>query len=187
MSGVLRADLHVHSYHSGYARHLRILRARDCYSEPEAVYAAAKARGMDVVTITDHDSVDGCLEFLERRPDAPDFFMSEEIECRFPDAADLRVHIGAYGITERIHREIQPLRSSVFEAAAYLRSEGVFYTLNHPFFFYREQVPLGDYVLFMLDRFPGVEVRNGTMLEPHNLLVAEIVDRAADAGTAPTV
>ena len=50
MSGVLRADLHVHSYHSGYARHLRILRARDCYSEPEAVYAAARARGMDHLT-----------------------------------------------------------------------------------------------------------------------------------------
>jgi len=67
---VLRADLHLHSYHSGRAGQLRFLRARDCYSEPDAVYAAAKARGMDVVTITDHDSVDGCLEFLERQPDA---------------------------------------------------------------------------------------------------------------------
>ena len=44
---VMRADLHVHSYHSGYASHLRFLRARDCYSEPEAVYRVAKARGMD--------------------------------------------------------------------------------------------------------------------------------------------
>jgi predicted metal-dependent phosphoesterase TrpH len=58
---VLRADLHLHSYHSGHAGQLRFLRARDCYSEPDAVYAAAKARGMDVVTITDHDSVEGCL------------------------------------------------------------------------------------------------------------------------------
>ena len=90
----LRADLHLHSYHSGHAGHLRFLRARDCYSEPGAVYAAAKARGMDVVTITDHDSVDGCLEFLERHPDTADFLISEEIECRFPDV-DLKAHIGA--------------------------------------------------------------------------------------------
>ena len=39
---MMRADLHVHSYHSGYAGHLRFLRARDCYSEPEAVYRVAK-------------------------------------------------------------------------------------------------------------------------------------------------
>src|SRR5437667_12827481 len=109
----LRADMHVHSYHSGYSGQLPFLRARDCYSAPEAVYAAAKSRGMDVVTITDHDSIDGCLAFLERHPDANDFFISEEIECRFP-GADLKVHIGAYGIDEREHREIQPLRRNVF-------------------------------------------------------------------------
>src|SRR5579862_6103161 len=131
----MRADLHVHSYHSGYAGHLRFLHARDCYSEPEAVYRTAKARGMDVVTITDHDSINGCLEFLEHHPDAGDFFISEEIECRVP-GADLKVHIGAYDINERIHRDVQPLRGSVFEAVAYLRSQGVFYALNHPFFFF---------------------------------------------------
>src|SRR5580704_3014740 len=114
---VLRADLHLHSYHSGRAGHLKFLCARDCYSAPEAVYAAAKARGMDLVTITDHDSVDGCLEFLHGHPDSDDFFISEEVECRFPDL-DLKVHVGAYGISERIHREIQPLRRNVFEAVA---------------------------------------------------------------------
>jgi predicted metal-dependent phosphoesterase TrpH len=171
---LLRADLHLHSYHSGHAGHLRFLRARDCYSEPEAVYAAAKARGMDVVTITDHDSVGGCLEFLERHPDAADFFISEEIECRVPDV-DLKVHIGAYGISERIHREIQPLRRNVFEAVAYLKSEGIFYSLNHPFFFFKGQMPLGDYLNFALKLFPAFEVRNGTMLRAHNELTDAIV------------
>jgi predicted metal-dependent phosphoesterase TrpH len=170
----LRADLHLHSYHSGHAGHLRFLRARDCYSEPAAVYAAAKARGMDVVTITDHDSVDGCLEFLERHPDAADFFISEEIECRFPDV-DLKAHIGAYGISERIHRDIQPLRRNVFEAVAYLRSEGIFFALNHPFYFFKGQLPLGDYLRIMLQLFPGFEVRNGTMLAAHNELTDAIV------------
>ena len=181
---VLRADLHLHSYHSGHAGHLRFLRARDCYSEPEAVYAAAKARGMDVVTITDHDSVDGCLEFLERHPDAQDFFISEEIECRVPDV-DLRVHIGAYGISERIHRDIQPLRRDVFEAAAYLRSEGIFYSLNHPFFFFKGQMPLGDYLGFALQLFPAFEVRNGTMLPAHNELTEAIVGQWSATSTSP--
>ena len=181
---VLRADLHLHSYHSGHAGHLTFLRARDCYSEPDAVYAAAKARGMDVVTITDHDSVDGCLEFLERHPDADDFFISEEIECRFPDV-DLKVHIGAYGISERIHRDIQPLRRNVFEAVAYLRSEGIFYALNHPFFFFKGQLPLDDYLGFALRLFPAFEVRNGTMLAAHNELAEAIVRQWSASSPSP--
>jgi predicted metal-dependent phosphoesterase TrpH len=181
---VLRADLHLHSYHSGYAGQLKFLRARDCYSEPAAVYAAAKARGMDVVTITDHNSVDGCLEFLERHPDADDFFISEEIECRIPDV-DLKVHIGAYGISERNHRDIQPLRRNVFEAVAYLRSEGIFYALNHPFFFFKEQLPLDDYLGLALQLFPAFEVRNGTMLPAHNKLAEAIVREWAVSSPRP--
>jgi predicted metal-dependent phosphoesterase TrpH len=171
--GILRADLHLHSYHSGHAGHLRFLRARDCYSEPEAVYAAAKARGMDVVTITDHDSIDGCREFLDRRPEASDFFISEEIECKFP-GADLKVHVGAYGIDEQIHREIQPLRRDVREVAGCLRAHDVFFVLNHPFFFYKGQVTVRHYLETLLPLFPGVEVRNGTMLPAHNQLAERI-------------
>lgn len=182
---MLRADLHVHSYHSGYASHLKILRARDCYSEPEAVYATAKARGMDLVTITDHDSIGGCLEFLDRHPDADDFFVSEEIECVFPDT-DFKVHIGAYDIDETIHREIQPLRRNVFEAAAYLQRRGVFYVLNHPFFFFKDQMPLPQYVGIALETFPAFEVRNGTMLAEHNELAAAIA-RATGGGAGSIV
>jgi predicted metal-dependent phosphoesterase TrpH len=181
---VLRADLHLHSYHSGHAGHLRFLRARDCYSDPDAVYAAAKARGMDLVTITDHDSVDGCLEFLDRHPGADDFFISEEVECRVP-GVDLKVHIGVYGISERIHRDIQPLRRNVFDAVAYLRSEGVFYALNHLFFFFKGQLPLDEYLGLARRLFPAFEVRNGTMLAAHNELAEAIVGRWSASSPGP--
>jgi len=180
---VVRADLHLHSCYSGYAGHLRFLRALDCYSRPEDVYATAKARGMDVVTITDHDSINGCLEFLDRHPDASDFFVSEEIECRFPDV-DFKVHIGAYDINETIHREIQPLRRNVFEAAAYLRSRGAFFAINHPFFFFRGQMPVEKYLDAIAEWFPAVEARNGTMLREHNELTDAIVRSWASAGVA---
>jgi predicted metal-dependent phosphoesterase TrpH len=182
----LRADLHVHSYHSGYAGRQNVLRARDCYSEPEAVYRTAKARGMDLVTITDHDSIDGCLEFLDRYPDAGDFFISEEIECHFPDTG-LRAHLGAYDINEQVHREVQRLRSNVFEAAAYLRSEGVLYTLNHLFFFFDRQVALERYLAEVRQHFSAFEVRNGTMLKAHNLLTERIVGEWSQSSAAPLV
>jgi predicted metal-dependent phosphoesterase TrpH len=151
---------------------LPFFRSRDCYSDPFDVYAVAKRRGMHVVTITDHDSIDGCLEFLSRHPDAPDFLAGEEVSCWVPDT-DLQIHLGVYGTTETVHADLQPLRRNAFEVMAYLRAHGVFFALNHPFFFFRHQIPLADY-LRLLAGAPAVEVRNGSMLRRHNTLVADL-------------
>jgi predicted metal-dependent phosphoesterase TrpH len=173
--GILRADLHVHSWHSRQSGNLKFLKSRDCYSRPEEVYRAARRRGMDLVTITDHDSIEGCLEVLDANPDAADFFVSEEVSCRFP-GADIEVHLGVYGMTEALHAEIQGVRDNVWEVAAALREAGVFFSLNHLLHFYRGQVPLADY-LRLLHEVPGLETRNGTMLPAHNQLAALIADR----------
>jgi predicted metal-dependent phosphoesterase TrpH len=169
---VLRADLHVHSCHSAQSGNLRFLRSRDCYSRPEDVYRTAKSRGMDLVTITDHDSIAGCLEFLDRHPDTRDFFVSEEVSCCFPDT-DIDVHLGVYGMTERLHRDLQDSRDNVFEVIAALREAGVFFALNHLLHFYRGQISLAAY-LKLLDEVPALETRNGTMLPAHNALAAKI-------------
>lgn len=136
---------------------------------------------MDVVTITDHDAIDGCLEFLDRHADADDFFISEEVGCRVPDVP-LKVHVAAYGIDERMHREVQSLRANVYEVAAYLRAEHVCFALNHPFFFFRRQMPVGDYLRALFPLFPAVEVRNGAMIEPHNALIASILQATVGSG-----
>jgi predicted metal-dependent phosphoesterase TrpH len=146
------------------------------------VYRVAKARGMDIVTITDHDSIGGCLEFLNRHPDAQDFFISEEIECWVPGRA-LKLHIGAYDIDERIHREIQPLRKDVVDLCAYLREQRVFFVFNHPFFFLNRQMSFAEYAEHLLPLFDAVEVRNGAMIEAHNTLVETIVGERKRSGT----
>src|SRR6266850_1432685 len=81
---LLRADMHVHTCHSRYNDNIPLLGARDCYSRPEAVYAVAKARGMDLVAITDHDTIDGALALAERMPDARDIIVGEEVSCWMP-------------------------------------------------------------------------------------------------------
>jgi predicted metal-dependent phosphoesterase TrpH len=181
---VMRADLHVHSYHSGYNHDLPFLRSRDCYNCPEAVYRTAKARGMDIVTITDHDSIDGCLEFLSKHPDTPDFIIGEEITCwmRGTGSAStaIEVHIAAYGMTEQAHRDIQPLRENVFDVIAYLREAHIFYVLNHLFHFYRGQMPMARY-LELLEEVPALETRNGAMLAAHNRLIEAIIAARASA------
>ncbi len=173
-----RADLHVHSYHSRENGNMPFLRSRDCYSPPEDVYRVAKARGMDFVTITDHDSIDGCIEYLNRHPDARDFIVGEEVSCRMPDG-DIEVHIGVYGTNEALHRDLQPLRRNVFEATALLRERGVFFVLNHLLHFYRGQIPLASY-LRLLTEFPALEARNGTMLQAHN----ELIEKIAQGGSS---
>lgn len=183
----MKADLHVHSHHSGFARHLPFLRARDCYSSPFDVYRVAKARGMDLVCLTDHDTIDGCLEFLDRHPGAPDFIIAEEIECRVPDAPGLRVHLGAVGLTEETHREVQRLRASVFETAMYLHQQDVFFAANHLFLLFGEEIALDRYVRGVLALAPALEIQNGAALAMHNAFVAQLAAECRTAGQAMAV
>ena len=168
----LRADLHVHTRHSKHNGTMPFLGARDCYSSPGDVYRVARARGMDLVAITDHDSIDGALELLDGRPDADDVIVGEEITCWMPDSG-VEVHIGAYGMTESLHRDVQALRRNVFEVMGLLREAGVLFAINHLLHFYRGQIPLQSY-LRLLDDSPALEVRNGTMVPAHNELVEMI-------------
>jgi predicted metal-dependent phosphoesterase TrpH len=179
-----RADLHVHTRHSRVNGNVPFLRSRDCYSDPLDVYHTARRRGMTIVTITDHDSIDGCLELLSRRPDGSDILMGEEVSCWYPDTG-LEIHLGVYGLTEAMHAELQPLRQNALELIDYLRERDTFFAFNHPFHFFRHQIPLEQY-LELLALVPAVEVRNGTMLPRHNELVEAVWQRARGAG-APVV
>ena len=138
---------------------------------------------MDLVAITDHDTIDGALELLDRRPDATDIIVGEEVSCRLPDGG-LEVHLGVYGMTEALHRDVQRLRRNVFDVAARLREARVLFALNHLLHFYHPRTPLAVY-LRLLEEVPALEVRNGAMLAEHNRLIERSGRALADAGTAP--
>ena len=96
----VRLDLHCHSTASQLSRLgvQRSLGLPECATPPEEVYELAKRRGMDFVTITDHDTIDGCLELADR----PDCFVSEELTARFAGEPQA-VHVLCYGITPGDH------------------------------------------------------------------------------------
>jgi membrane-associated phospholipid phosphatase len=73
---MMRCDLHVHSWYSGRAD-VPVLGhvGRECYSDPGDVYEHARRRGMDLVTLTDHDSIEGALRLAH----LPATFVSEEV------------------------------------------------------------------------------------------------------------
>jgi predicted metal-dependent phosphoesterase TrpH len=133
---------------------------RESYNEPLAVYDKLKRQGMDLVTVTDHDSI-GAAESLRR---FPDFFVSEEVTCRLPSGTQL--HVGVYDITERQHMEIQRRRDDFESLAAYLDSQRLLFSANHVFSSLTGRRRIEDFECFAR-AFPAMETRNGLM--PHGL------------------
>ncbi len=62
-----KVDLHVHSRFSNRSPEwlLRRFDVPDSYTDPRKLHALLRERGMDFVTITDHDRIDGCLEIAD--------------------------------------------------------------------------------------------------------------------------
>ena len=153
-----------------------LLRAvcRESYNQPLAVYERLKGLGMDLVTITDHDSIDGAEELRSR----PDFFLSEEVTCRLPSGTQL--HIGVYDITERDHIEIQRRREDFEALSAWLRERRLLFSANHVFSSLTGRRAVDDFALF--ERcFPAMETRNGHMLARANENAAALADFTAQA------
>jgi predicted metal-dependent phosphoesterase TrpH len=186
LANYYKADLHCHSRYSGRVKHLRFLCARDCYSQPLAVYRRAKERGMDLVTITDHDSIDGCLEVLNRLGDVPDFIIGEEVTAELPDFGHM-IHIGVYGHDEQQHREIQRLRRDAYELVGYLRNHRLLYVLNHFFHDFWNVRRVREYIERMASLFDIFEARNGTLQRQHNALIAALLGRFRSLGRAVSV
>lgn len=176
----MRCDLHVHTVHSGMCNIPLIDRVcKESYNEPAAVYEKLKRLGMDLVTITDHDSIDAVEELRGK----PDFFLSEEVTCRLPSGTQL--HVGVYNVTERDHIEIQLRRFDFESFTAYLRERRLFFSANHVFSSLTGLRRLADFELFE-SAFPALETHNGHMLPLANAnaaLLADLSGRAEVGGS----
>ncbi len=168
-----KADLHCHSVYSTF-KYFRIANTRDSYNRPEEVYRVAKERGMDFVTLTDHDSIDGCLSLLDQNRNLADFFISEEVETWFPDTKQ-RIHVNVFGIDERQHAEIQRRRRNIYDLHAYLHDEKILASANHMFQNYRIRNSPRHYFEQMLQMFDVFEVKNGAMASQHNRLIDDLM------------
>lgn len=158
----MKCDLHVHTVHSGMCTVPVFKRiCRESYSDPDEVYATLKRRGMDLVTVTDHDSIDSS-ERLRRHSD---FFLSEEVTCRTSRGTEL--HVGVYDIRERDHIEIQRRRDDLVALFAYLNEREILFSINHAFSALtgtRAEADFDDFAEY----FPAVEVLNGQILPAAN-------------------
>jgi glycosyltransferase involved in cell wall biosynthesis/predicted metal-dependent phosphoesterase TrpH len=149
--------MHCHSSASQESK-LGVQRAAglpECATPPQEVYELAKRRGMDFVTITDHDTIAGVLEIADR----PDVFVSEELTAHFRGEAQA-VHVLCYGITCEDHEWLQEHRGDVELCGAYMLEREIVCALAHPY--YTVAAPLSARHRRRLAELFGVwEIRNG--------------------------
>ena len=157
--------MHVHSTASQLSKLgvQRSLQLPECATPPEEVYALAKRRGMDFVTITDHDTIEGALAISHLE----DTFVSEELTVAFKGEAQA-VHVLCYGITPDDHEWLQAHRDDVEACAEYLRHNEIMAALAHPF--YAVAAPLmARHRRRLAQLFPIWETRNGSRAKELNL------------------
>lgn len=167
----MRCDLHVHTRNSGMCGVPFLNRiCRESYNDPRAVYHTLKQRGMDLVTVTDHDSIDA----IEPLRSHSDFFLSEEVTCTTPSSTE--IHIGVYGIEEKHHVELQRRRNDLVSLTSYLNEQRLFFSINHVFSCLTGRRTDQDFAFF--EQFvPGVETINGHMPASSNRWAAELARR----------
>ncbi|HEV3074810.1 MAG TPA: glycosyltransferase, partial [Thermoanaerobaculia bacterium] len=152
-----KADLHVHSKASNRPPEwiLRQFGAPESFTEPREVYRLCRERGMDFVTLSDHDTIAGALEIAH----LPGTFLSEEITVAFPEDG-CEIHCLAIGITEAQHRDIQALRRNVYELRDYLVAQDVVHSVAHPLYRVNDMLTL-DQLEKLLVLFNRFEALNG--------------------------
>jgi glycosyltransferase involved in cell wall biosynthesis/predicted metal-dependent phosphoesterase TrpH len=141
----------------------------ECATPPREVYELAKRRGMDFVTITDHDTIAGALEIAHE----PDVFVSEELTAHFRGEPQA-VHVLCYDITVEDHEWLQAHRGDVELCAAYMFEREILCALAHPY--YTVAAPLTARHRRRLAELFGVwETRNGARARELNRPAATYV------------
>ncbi|MAY75669.1 MAG: hypothetical protein CMJ31_13320 [Phycisphaerae bacterium] len=171
--GVTRLDGHCHSRASSgpAVAALGLINCPECYSEPEAVYDQAMARGMDLVTITDHDTIAGAMELKERGFQR--FIVGQEVSVKFPEDRCM-LHVLVWGLDPVLAEEItkNQLRADVYQFAAWLRERNLAHAVAHPLY-----IQNGKLKRWHIERatllFKGFECLNGA----HNYTVSDAVVR----------
>ncbi len=183
---MMKVDLHVHSKYSRKPTEwfLKRVGAAESYTEPEYIYKTLKNRGMNLVTITDHNTIKGALKLKEKYPD--DTFISVESTAHFPED-DCKVHILIYDIDEAIFEEIQRLRYNIYDLREFLITKDIPHSVAHPVFSVNGKLTVEhiEKLLVLFNTFEGVnasrnENYNAEFVKIASNLTKERIDELAN-------
>jgi glycosyltransferase involved in cell wall biosynthesis len=167
----MKVDLHLHSNHSKRPSQwvLQKICCPESFSEPAALMRQMQRQGMSAFTLTDHNTIGGCLEIAH----LPGVFISEEVTTYFPEDG-CKVHVVVYDIDENKHRELQEVRQNIHDLTAYLRDQGLVHTLAHPLFSVNDRLNLEHFEKFLL-LFKNLEL-NGARDDFQNRVIRMVAE-----------
>ncbi|MGO8997013.1 MAG: glycosyltransferase [Polyangiaceae bacterium] len=187
-----KIDFHLHSRASNVTDYYaaNALSIPESYSDPRELYDLLKKRGMDLVTLTDHNSIDGVRELCAL--DKPDVFISAEMTTTFPKDG-CNIHVTVANVTEEQFAEVNRLRGNVFEMVAYLdaqiaerakRGHGneIAYFMTHPLMSTqnrphgREGALTVEHIEQAILLFDAFEVQNGSRTKALNALTRRLLE-----------
>src|ERR1051325_1727031 len=172
-----KCDLHVHSRFSDRSEEwlFRRFDFPDSYSDPRELYRLLRERGMDFVTITDHDTNEGKLQIA----DLANTFISEEVTTYFPNES-CKIHLLVWGISETQHFELAALRENIFELQAYLQKAGIAHSVAHPLYSINGKLEAGhlERLILLFKHFEGINGLRDALL---SMLARELL-----SGLTPT-
>jgi glycosyltransferase involved in cell wall biosynthesis len=168
-----KADMHVHSRFSEHPTDwfLKRIGANESYTDPKEIYRLAKERGMDLVTITDHNRFDGAEALVAMHP--KDCFTGLEATSYFPEDG-CKIHLLVYGLKRRQFMEIDRLRHDIYQLRNYLLDQGLLHAVAHPTYSVNGKLTVDhlEKLLLMFDIFEG---RNGGRNRSSNDAWIEVV------------
>ena len=186
-----KCDLHIHSRYSDRSEEwlFRRFDFPDSYSDPRELHAQLKQAGMDFFTLTDHDTIEGCL----RIADLPNTFISEQVTTYFPQDP-CKIHLLVWGLTEAQHAEIVSVRDNIFDLQQFLQKSNLTHAVAHPLFSINGKLQAShlEKLILLFKHFEGINgLRDALLSDLAQLLLkgltpAKIDEFANRQGLAPT-
>src|SRR5437764_8690513 len=144
---------------------------------------------MDYVTITDHDTIEGCLQIA----DLPHTFISEQVTTYFPQDP-CKIHLLVWGITEPQHSDIVRLRDNIFELQAYLQQSQIAHAVAHPLYSINGKLEAShlERLILLFKHFEGINgLRDALLSDLAQILFRQLTPEKIDVianrhGVAPT-
>jgi len=186
-----KCDLHIHSRYSARSEEwlFRRLDFPDSYTDPRELYGELLKLGMDYVTITDHDTIEGCLQISN----LPHTFVSEQVTTYFPQD-QCKIHVLVWGISEAQHRDIERARDNIFELQRYLHTSQIAHAVAHPFYSINGKLEAShlERLILLFKHFEGINGLRDALLSElaqrlFGSLTSEKIDKLAEKhNLAPT-
>ncbi len=158
-NSIKKMDMHLHSIYSERPSEwiLKTIGTKESYIDPFQIYDFAKERGMDYITITDHNKIDGIVKLKEKKPD--DTIIGVELTTYFPED-NAKIHLLLYNFEPSLFEKLNILRENIYELRDFVLSNNIFYSVAHPLYSVNNKIEVSHIEKLIL-LFNNFEILNG--------------------------